>query len=212
LPPKGVIFDIGRVIVRLDLMRAVGPLALAQVPKAGDGDAVSATALWSAIIKDARWCDWQEGRMTPREWHDHITRALGVTLKFAEFCETWNRALHPEPILDDRLFAELSRQCRLGLLSNTDPLHVEHMEKHFTFGRYFTTRIYSCAVGTSKPSPTIYKLAVEAMGLSPADVVYVDDVAEFVDAARSYGLDAIQFRDRSDVVGHLRSRGLLLTV
>lgn len=203
-------FDIGGVILRVNLRRALEPLRLAQAQATtGPRVAMDPAKLWADLVADPLWRDWQEGRIVALDWHRYITRRLGISLTFDEFCATWNRALDPQTILDDKLFAHLSARCRLALLSNTDPLHAAYMESHFTFGRYFPTRIYSCRVGASKPSPQIYRAALAAMELAAGETVYIDDVAEFVEAARALGLDAIQFRDAVDLRIQLAKRGLL---
>lgn len=195
VPIKAVIFDIGRVIVRVNLNRLAEPLA-ALVPSGAGAHAaekLSPQQVWSAIESDSRWGDWQEGRMTPRQWHEHLTGRLRVTIGYAEFCEAWNRALDPETILEEALFDKLSQRYRLAVLSNTDPLHSAHLESHFAFMKHFPVRIYSCAVGASKPSPAIYAAALDALGVHPAEALYIDDIAEYAAAARQLGLDAIRF-------------------
>ena len=196
--------------MRLDLRRALQPLAQAQTRSAGTFQtAIDPDQLWAAIQADPRWPDWQEGRMTPPEWHHHITNRLAISLPFEEFCAVWNRALDPETILDNRLFADLGARCRLALLSNTDPLHAAYMDAHFTFGRYFAARIYSCRIGASKPSPAIYQATLAALDLPAHETLYIDDVAEFVEAARALGLAAIQFRNPADLTAQLVGHGLL---
>ena len=147
--------------------------------------------------------------MTPREWHEHIARRLNVSIGFEDFRATWGRVLAPETILSEALFAQLSARCRLALLSNTDPLHVESLERDFAFMRYFPARIYSCKVGACKPSPAIYQAALDALGVKPAHAVYVDDIEEFADAARTLGMDAIRFIDSAQLTRELTARGLL---
>ena len=39
--------------------------------------------------------------------------------------------------IPDSLFEHLSKSYRLGLLSNTDPIHVAHLEATYSFFRYF---------------------------------------------------------------------------
>ena len=147
--------------------------------------------------------------MSPRQWHEHIAGRLGVQLSFEEFCACWNRALDPEPILDDLLFVDLGARYRLGLLSNTDPLHAAQLDHHYGFPRHFSARIYSCRVGMSKPSPAIYQAALDAMGLAPAEALYIDDIPEYVDAAQKLGLSAIQFQDPLQLLAELNKRNLL---
>ena len=210
---KAIIFDIGRVIVRVNLNRLLEPLA-ALVPAVASAGAhasekLSPQQVWSAIESDPRWPDWQEGRMTAPQWHEHLTARLRVTIGYAEFCEAWNRALDPEPILEEALFEKLANHYRLALLSNTDPLHSAHMESRFAFMKHFPVRIYSCRVGASKPSPAIYAAALNALGILPADALYIDDIPEYATAAQRLGLDAIRFESRTQLLEQLASRGLL---
>lgn len=209
-PPKAVIFDIGRVIVRLDLNRALTPIARAMHPGPDQhAKPLSPEGVWELIRADERWHDWQEGRILPTEWHQHLMRRLKLSLSYAEFRDAWNLVLDPETILSEDLFIRLGARCRLALLSNTDPFHVECLERRFAFGRHFPVRIYSCGIGASKPSPIAYEAALEGLAVQPQDALYVDDVQEFVDAAREMGLDAIHFETADRLEEELRRRGLV---
>jgi HAD superfamily hydrolase (TIGR01493 family) len=52
--------------------------------------------------------------------------------------------------------------------------------------------ILSCEVGLAKPDPEIYLLAVQALGVPPADAVMLDDQPRFCAGATAAGLRAIQ--------------------
>ncbi|HYL62911.1 MAG TPA: HAD family phosphatase [Candidatus Methylomirabilis sp.] len=203
LPTKlrAIIFDIGRVIIRVDVGRAMQGLAASS--------SLSAAELWSAIEKDPRWHDWQEGRIASHDWHLHLTRKLGGGLSFEQFTEAWNRALDPAPMQDDALFEQLAKHYRLALLSNTDPIHVGHMESAYSFFKFFRARIYSCSVGTSKPNPLIYGEALRALKVKAEEAVYIDDVAAYVEAARRLGMSGIQFQSSGQLVADLGSLGIL---
>jgi len=199
--PKAVIFDIGRVIVRLQPEAAFAPLATSISNR-------SAETVWTLIQRDARWNDWQEGRMNPREWHRHLTQQLEISLEFEQFCACWNMALHPETILSERLFGMLAEHCKLAVLSNTDPIHSEWMEAKFPFLTHFPVRIYSWRVGASKPSAKIYRVALNSLGVEAGEAFYVDDIPEFVEAAHGIGIDACIFKNPKDFADELRLRGL----
>jgi len=207
--PKAVIFDIGRVIVRLDPKRAFAPISAA-IPDAADWPAkrLSADHVWKLICADEHWQDWQEGRLSPAKWHRHLMRRLKLSLSYREFRDAWNRVLDAELILPESLFIQLGARCRLALLSNTDPIHAECLERRFGFGRHFPVRIYSCQVGITKPSPAIYRLALESLGVAASEAVYVDDIQEFVEAAQQIGVDAIHFKTRDLLEAELRRRHL----
>lgn len=201
---RAIIFDIGRVLVRVDIKKAQFGLA--------SGLSYTPEELWSAIEKDPRWPDWQEGRMSPRDWHLNLCKRLGISLGFDQFTKVWNSALDPKPIHHDSLFEQLSRSYRLALLSNTDPIHVAHLEETYSFYRYFPkpVRIYSCVVGASKPNPLIFREALRACKVSAHEAVYIDDIAAFADAARSLGCVGIQFRDPEDLHAQLSAAGVRL--
>ena len=88
---RAIIFDIGRVLIRVDISRAMDGLA--------SGLSLTPREVWSAIQNDPHWLDWQEGRISPRDWHLHLTKRLGASLTFEQFSEVWNRALDPVPII-----------------------------------------------------------------------------------------------------------------
>jgi glucose-1-phosphatase len=196
---RAAIFDIGRVLVRLDLERATESLS--------HGSSLSPAEIWSAIEKDPRWRDWQEGRISPHDWHLHITKRLQSPLKFDEFRDAWNRALDPVPLQSDDLFRTLSKKLGLALLSNTDPIHVTHLESTFSFFRFFppSARIYSCAVSASKPSPVIFQVALKAVKTSAAQAVFIDDMLDHVKAARALGLQVIQYLNPGQLRADLRA-------
>src|SRR5262249_39136320 len=99
---RAIIFDIGPVLIPVDGGRAMKEL--------GAGLSLAPAELWSAIEKDPRWPDWQEGRMTARDWHLHLTRRLGVTLSFDQFTHAWNHVLDPVPIHHNSFFAALANK------------------------------------------------------------------------------------------------------
>ncbi len=199
-PPRAVIFDIGRVIINVDLARSFEAF--------GKRDGISAEQLWSALQTDLRWDDWQEGRMTPRDWHKHLSQKFRLSLSFEEFCESWNRVLDPVTILPEALFKRLAASCRLALLSNTDPIHVAHIEAAFGFVRHFPVRVYSCRAGASKPAPTIYHHTLRELDALPEEALYIDDLRENVAAAVRLGMTGFHFTSPSELLFEFSQLGL----
>jgi len=199
---RAIIFDIGRVLVRVDVARAMQGLA--------SGTSLSPAELWSAIEKDPRWQDWQDGRISPRDWYLHLNQRLSGGLTFEQFTEVWNRALDPIPIHQDAFFEALSKRYRLALLSNTDPIHVRHLEATYSFFNFFPIRIYSCALGASKPNALIYREALRALKVRAEEALYIDDITAYVEAAQRLGLGGIQFQSPVQLASDLKSLGIEL--
>jgi HAD superfamily hydrolase (TIGR01509 family) len=160
------------------------------------------------LEKDPRWPDWQEGRMSPRDWHLHVGKRLGGSLTFEQFTEIWNRALDPQPIQDNVFLEKLRASYRLGLLSNTDPIHVAYMESSFDFLRLFHARTYSCSVGASKPNPLIYREALRACRVSAEEAIFIDDVAAYTEAAQRLGMTGIVFQSPEQLRSDLNKIGI----
>ena len=203
MPPakvRAIIFDIGRVLIRVDISRIKDGLAV--------GLPLTPEEVWSAIEKDPRWLDWQEGRISPRDWHLHLTKRLGVSLTFEQFSEVWNRALDPHPIHSESFLENLSKNYRLALLSNTDPIHMSHEEVRFPFFRFFPTRIYSYRVGASKPDPVIYRQALQACKVRAEEAVYIDDIAAYAEAAQRLGMTGIVFQSPEQLQSDFRNLGI----
>lgn len=199
---RAIIFDIGRVLIRVDIRKAKMGLA--------DGLPLSPEELWSAIENDPHWPDWQEGRMSPRDWHLNLSKRLGLSLDFATFTNVWNSALDPSPIHTNALFDALSKHYRLALLSNTDPIHVAWMESIYDFFHYFPkpVRIYSCVVGASKPNPLIFREALKACRVRAEEAIYIDDIAAYAEAARRLGMAGIQYQSPAQLRQELAALGV----
>jgi glucose-1-phosphatase len=164
--------------------------------------------VWSAIEKDPHWLDWQEGRISPHDWHLHLTKRLGAALTFEQFSDIWNRALDPNPIHSESFLENLSKNYRLALLSNTDPIHMSNEEARFPFFRFFPIRIYSYRVGASKPDPVIFREALRACKVRAEEVVYIDDIAAYAEAAQRLGMSGIVFQSPEQLQHDLRRLGI----
>ena len=196
---RAIIFDIGRVLIPVDVSRATAGLA--------EGLALSPQEVWSALQKDPRWADWQEGRISPRDWHQHLSKRLGSRLGFEQFVEVWNRALDPVPMHENSFLEKLGKKYRLAVLSNTDPLHVAHMERTYDFLSYFPVHVYSCQVGASKPNPLVYKQALSACTVRAGEAIYIDDVPHYVQAAERLGMRGIVFQSPEQLQSDLQEAG-----
>jgi HAD superfamily hydrolase (TIGR01509 family) len=92
-----------------------------------------------------------------------------------------------EPLLEviDRL---KHAGYRLVVLSNTCPPHVEWIGRHWDVLERFDALVFSYEVGAMKPSPQIYRAAIDVAGCEAGECFFVDDLPENVEAARALGL------------------------
>lgn len=100
----------------------------------------------------------------------------------------------------------LKKKFKLILLSNTDPLHKKYGWMNYQFLSHFDHLVLSFEVGSVKPEEKIFKAVEELSKVPPQKHLYIDDIAEYVEAAKKLGWDAIQFLNYSQLLEELRSR------
>lgn len=84
-----------------------------------------------------------------------------------------------------------SREYALSILSDTMPSMLGFLGQRGLLG-YFRETVISTRVGATKPSPRMYRAALEALGAAPGDCLFVDDRLENLQGALDAGMRAIQ--------------------
>ena len=107
-----------------------------------------------------------------------------------------------------RLVNELKRHIRVGLLSNSDGQFTSLLRD---CGIYepFDPCLISSEIGVRKPDLKAYKLLLSKLGLSPEEVIFIDNQLENVEAAKKLGLDGILFKSHHQLKSELIQRQVL---
>jgi HAD superfamily hydrolase (TIGR01549 family) len=83
-----------------------------------------------------------------------------------------------------------SADFKLAIVSNAGGT-IESDARRFKLAHYFDTIVDSHVVGVEKPDPRIFHIALERLGVAPADALYAGDIyAIDVLGARAAGIDA----------------------
>jgi 2-haloacid dehalogenase len=85
----------------------------------------------------------------------------------------------------------------------------EEARAGYAFLDVFRDVVVSGQVRLRKPDAKIYKHALERFGLAARDAVFVDDLAENVEAANALGMTGILFRDAAGLRERFRALGLI---
>lgn len=197
---KTILLDLGKVLVPFDFERGYQALAPhCPYPPGEIPERIRATALVAPF---------ERGEMTPQDFVARLTAELEVKLGYEEFCQIWSSIFLPETLIADAMIAGLHRRYRLVLLSNTNAIHFAMIRENYPILRHFDEFVLSYEVGALKPSPRIYEAAIRAARCEPGACFYADDIAEFAEAARQAGIDAVQFLNQEQLAGELRRRGI----
>lgn len=205
-----LVFDLGAVLLTWQ------PVALVQKhlgAQAATRDA--AQALARSIFSHDDWLDFDRGRSTLDEAIARIARRLDLPVapldamlspigeRMAPIAETVSLLAR---LRDDR---ERHGQLRLFYLSNMPAPYARQLEARHDFFRWFDGGIFSGDVQTIKPEPAIFRLLAERHGLEPHRTVFIDDMHDNVQAARSLGWHGIHFEASDALARHLQGHGLL---
>ena len=201
LKPELLLFDFGGVLVEF-----AGPKELGQHlrwPSTPD-----------VILK--RWVEcphtdeFERGKLTPAAWAERFIKDWDVDLTpdaFLKRFTTWSRRVLPGA---KELLEQLRTRYRLAALSNSNELHWERNTNELRIIELFEFAISSHQVGLCKPHPDIYKVAIDRAHVSsPEAIVFFDDLAANVDAAKSAGMRAHQVRGVDELRERLVSERLL---
>ncbi len=89
----------------------------------------------------------------------------------------------------------LRPRYRTAMLSNNWAPDGRAMAQKLGIADCFDVFVTSAEIGVMKPDPRIYQVALERLGMSPKEAVFVDDFIENVEAARRMGMGAVHFVD-----------------
>ncbi|SMB91945.1 putative hydrolase of the HAD superfamily [Deinococcus hopiensis KR-140] len=115
----------------------------------------------------------------------------GLTLPYGEFEPLYLSSIHDNLPMYATLDA-LPREVRVGLLSNNYPVVSDHLRRDPRFAR-FDALVFSNEIGQKKPHADAFAALEDAMGVPAAQVAFVDDVQENIDAANAAGFHGLLY-------------------
>ena len=106
---------------------------------------------------------------------------------------------------------EINSKYPTYIFSNTDEMHFPYLMKNYDFLKQFSDRLMlSYELKALKPDPQIYIDALKLYNLNPAECLFIDDKAENIEAAISYGMQGIVHKDYQTTKKQMINMGLEL--
>lgn len=150
---------------------------------------------------------YETGKMSTEEFFLSLKRELGLSLSIEEFQPIWNEIFWENVEVSD-IIRSLKGRKRLGLVSNTNPLHFDYVLSTFPILRVFDRWVLSHEVGYKKPAPQIFQTAIEWAGVLPEKILFIDDMENHVRVAQSLGIQGIHFLSPIQLKEELLNYGL----
>lgn len=208
-PVGGIFFDLGWTIFRpatgdwrmtAKALEYINPQTLRTIPQ---------DKLSTVISKANEYFNNEIYKTEDEEFERYINYYRTISAMLPEFNITKEQA---EIIAYDRVYNDsnyiffddakktiegLKEKYRIGVISDTDP-SIRRVLKNAGIYDYFDNMTLSCELGESKPSPGMFKHALEAMKLPANESVFIDDYEKNLDGASTLGIQSILILSRPD--------------
>jgi putative hydrolase of the HAD superfamily len=135
-------------------------------------------------VSEAQWWDVVGARLDiPAATLAELRRDLAVAGKWSDALVTCLRSCR--------------RATKIAAVANAWP-YLRARLRGDGLAELFDEVVLSCEVGCAKPDPRIYRLTLERLGVAPGDALFVDDMADNVEAAESIGMQGHLHRTAAD--------------
>ncbi|MEI6845967.1 MAG: HAD family phosphatase [Candidatus Firestonebacteria bacterium] len=197
---KAIISDLGRVFVDFD--HSISCIKVAKLAGCKPEE------VYEYIYQNKMDIKLDRGEIAPEVFYRRVKKHFKLKLSYGEFVTIFSDIFTLiVPVVE--LYKKLKKRYKLVFLSNTNILHFETSLNNLSLSNVFEGGVLSYKEGLMKPHPRLYLKAVKLTGFKPEECVYIDDVSEFVDAARLLGLRGIQYRNIKQLKRELKKLGVL---
>jgi FMN phosphatase YigB (HAD superfamily) len=185
-----IFFDLGNVILPFNHFQIAEKL----LPSVQKKDFQDPRKIFSYIfdLKEGAVNPFDAGKLSPEEFFQSLKESLQLSISFEEFTPIWNEIFVENPEVSE-IIRSLKGKWRLGLLSNTDPLHFNYIVSTFPIVSILEKWILSYEVGFKKPDLRIFQKAIEWASVPPESILFIDDTKAHVEATISLGMQRIHF-------------------
>ena len=197
---KALIFDLGQVLVKLDLPHFYEVLISKSQKKITEEQFIEEYVVISESYHQGKILDEQFYRLI----RDHFQLNA---LSQSQFFHIFNNIVVPDIIPEMvELLMEIKQKKKYKILclSNTNSSHMNFGNKHWSFLKCFDELILSHEVHVLKPDPKIYQIAIQKARCKPEEIVFIDDNLKNIQGAKKLGIIGIKFTNRDKLVEELK--------
>ena len=194
---KAIVFDMGGVIVRLNMDRCINNFK----ELAGFEDIEE---YLDKFHQKGFISDLEEGKTQPEDFYRECLKHSrpGTTIETAHFCFCSLLDGLEEDALN--LIRSLRGRYPLYVLSNNNPISRGYFRDMMKLEgldteEVFTKEFYSYELKLLKPSREIYGHVIEEVGTRPEEILFVDDARDNIEAAQAAGITTLWLRPGMDI-------------
>ena len=180
---KNIIFDIGNVILAWTPKEVLEEL----LPRHSNLDSL-------LVELSPTWLAFDCGQLSEQQAIDQIYHNSGISKDIVRsFIDKTRKQLIPLPGSIELIETLVQNQYQLYCITNMSHQTYHYLTKRYQFWNYFNEIIVSGIEQCLKPAPEIYQILLDRAMIQPKESIFIDDLAENIEGARTLGMHGIQF-------------------
>lgn len=192
---ENVVFDLGKVLLDFNFRSSVEYLV--------DKGALANLE----FFKRAGVVEFECGKISPREFLERVAEITPEPIDLDHLQNLWMDIFTPDEQMIE-LAKTLRGNYKTFILSNTNELHWGHVTQAFGVHNWVDGALPSHEAGYVKPDQRIYQTLLERFSLVPEKTIFIDDLAENIEAAQDCGIKGIHHTGYSDTLEQLKKFGV----
>ncbi len=204
---KNIIFDLGGVIINLDVPKTYKSFA-----KLGG---MSEHQVIAMVESAPFFDDYEKGLISSVTFRKCIRRLLKKNLPDEEIDQAWNDMLLDIPVERLSLIEELKGKYNLFVLSNTNDIHIkafnEIIHQSYDLNQYhglFDYVYYSYRINKRKPDTEIFRHVLDEQNLIPEETIFFEDNSDNIKGAGSLNIQTHWVQSNKLNLGFIRDEFL----
>ena len=180
---KNLIFDLGNVIVELDVNRSVKCFG-------SEIYAVFSDKMKTEFVELAH--KFERGEVSSDYFRKMVSQMYEIEISDEKFDECWCAMIKTIPDNRKKMLRELKKKYKVIALSNINEIHYDFLLKSNFWEAYLFEKVYfSHLLGMRKPEIEIYEYVLTENDMKPEETLFFDDLKENVEAAKKLGINSI---------------------
>lgn len=161
--------------------------------------------LWERWLASSAVRQFERGCISPETFAKLFVEEWRLELRPSDFLDAF--AAWPKGLFEgaETLVRKLSKQHRVGCLSNNNPVHWARFPE---LQELFELKFASHLTGFLKPDREAFEHVLLELAVPANNVYFFDDLLQNVSAARDIGINAIHVKSFAEVESALRAQGL----
>ena len=196
---KTIIFDLGGVVIDLDI-----PKSAAAFARLGN---VSAEHVFTMFKSNPIFMAFERGEISAEVFRDEIRRLLKSDLSDEVIDIAWNAMLLDIPQERITAIGKLRDRFDTLVLSNTNQIHASTFDQIVAgatngghINDYFNKVYYSHILGMRKPDVEIFEFVLDQHNLEPATTLFIDDLLANTTSASTLGIQVWHLSNQQDLL------------